>query len=70
VITRSKLAPIDRLYREYGIDQFVGLDVSNETDQEFVNFVNRIKTSGPQFSIYTHEQHEKFADKIDELRKN
>lgn len=67
---RDQLAPVDRLYREYGIDEFKGIDTANESDQEFVDFVNRIKSRGPKFSIYTPEQLEKFAQKINELRKN
>jgi len=67
---RDQLSPTDKLYREYSIDEFNGLDTSNETDQEFIDFVNRIKTRGPKFSIYTQEQLEKFAEKINELRKN
>jgi hypothetical protein len=58
------------LYREYGIDEFAGIDVTSNTDTEFVNFVNRIKERGPKFSNYTPEQLENFAQKINELRKN
>lgn len=70
VMHRDKLAPIDRLYREYGLDEFQGIDITNETDQEFIDFVNRIRTKGPKFSIYSQEQLEHFAKKINELRKN
>ena len=67
---RDQLAPVDQLYREYGIDAFKGLNVDTETDKDFIAFVSRIRDKGPKFSIYTPEQLEKFAQKINELRKN
>lgn len=70
VLNRDQMAPVDRLYREYSINEFKDIDVTDNDDPEFVKFVTRIRERGPKFSIYTQEQLERFARKIYELRKD
>jgi hypothetical protein len=60
----------DELYRLYGENQFLDLEIDETTDPELFKFVEETKLRGPKFANYSPEKIEYFVSRIYELRKN
>lgn len=65
----TDLKAIDRLYTEYGFDNFKSLNINDE-DIKFKEFIEETISKGPRFNNYSRDELEHFVSKIYELRKN
>jgi hypothetical protein len=62
--------PIDRLYVEFGKDQFKNIQVDPQAEPDLDKFITSIREGDRKFNDYPPEQIEHYASRIYELRKN